>query len=181
MASTVDPGTDESRAGVPQLVVMGRVSGLYGIKGWVRIYSHTSPREGILGYSPWYLKRDGIWTTYEVVTGRTQGKGVVAKLSGIGDRDEAAALLDAEIAVTRSQLGKPEPGEYFWSDLEGLEVLTLDGQVLGRVSHLFETGANDVMVVTNERERLIPFVEPQVVREVDLEARRIVVDWDPEF
>lgn len=105
----------------------------------------------------------------------------MARLIDIDNRDDAAALMGADIAVPREQLGSTEPGEYFWSDLEGLEVVTTAGESLGVIEHLFETGANDVMVVKGQRTRLIPFVEPECVVEVDLSARRVVVDWDPDF
>ncbi|MEJ2059743.1 MAG: ribosome maturation factor RimM [Gammaproteobacteria bacterium] len=162
-------------------VVLGRVSGLYGVKGWVKVFSETQPRENILSYSPWQLKIQGEWQTRTVETGRRQGKGVVAKLEGCDERDAAAALMGAEIAVSRDQLPPLESGEYYWADLVGLQVETLDGVPLGVVDHLFETGANDVVVVKGARERLIPFVRPEVVREIDLAAGRMRVDWDPEF
>ena len=160
---------------------MGRVSGLFGVRGWVKVYSDTSPREGILGYSPWYLKRDGEWRAYRPQAGRRQGKAVVAQLEGIDDRDLAAVLVGCEIAVRRDQLPVLPAGEHYWSDLQGMRVETLDGVELGRVSHLFETGANDVLVVKGERERLIPYLVGQVILEVDPQAGLIRVDWDPEF
>lgn len=154
---------------------------MYGVKGWVRVFSYTAPRESILEYSPWLLRRDGRWESYEVEEARRHGKGVVARLAGIDDRDAAVALMGADIAVFREQLGELEAGEYYWTDLEGLEVVTTGGTTLGVIDHLVETGANDVMVVKGERERLLPFVKPDVVREVDLVSGRVVVDWDPEF
>jgi 16S rRNA processing protein RimM len=113
--------------------------------------------------------------------GHEQGKGMVAKLPGCDDRDAAAKLVGATIRVPRSALPKAKRGEYYWTDLEGLDVVTVEGVDLGKVSHLFATGANDVLVVHGERERLIPFVTGQFVKEVDLKSGRITVDWDPEF
>lgn len=162
-------------------VVLGRVSGLFGVRGWVKVYSHTEPRENIAGYSDWYLRCDGDWQPARVEQGRRHGKGVVVKLVGIEDRDQAAGLIDCDIAIDRDQLPPLPPGEYYWTDLEGLRVVTLEGTELGRVSHLFATGANDVMVVTGERERLLPFVQPDIIRRVDPEQGLIEVDWDPEF
>jgi 16S rRNA processing protein RimM len=107
---------------------------------------------------------------------------MVAQLPGVDDRDQAAALIGTDIHVAREQLPPPAKGEYYWVDLEGLEVVTTDNVELGRVSHLFATGANDVVVVRDgTRERLIPFVQGSYVRSVDLSAGRMVVDWDPEF
>lgn len=167
--------------GESRRVILGQVAGLYGVKGWVRVFSHTQPRDNILRYSPWRLRLAGEWKELPVETGRRHGKGVIAKLAGVEDRDAAARLLGADIAVARSQLPRPAEGEYYWADLEGLEVLTLEGVSLGRVSHLLETGANDVLVVRGERERLIPFTPGIAVREVDLAGGRICVDWDPDF
>lgn len=164
-----------------ELIIMGRVSGLFGVRGWLKIYSHTSPREGIIQYRDWYLKQGGGWRQYRVVAGHRQGRGVVAQLKGIDGRDLAATLIDCDIAVQRQQLPELEPGEYYWADLQGLRVVNLEGVELGVVSHLFETGANDVLVVVGERERLIPYTRGEAIREVDLERGLILVDWDPEF
>ena len=163
------------------MIILGRISGLFGVKGWVKIYSHTSPRAGILRYKTWYLKRDGGWQEHKLAQGHAQGKGVVARLAGFDDRDRAASLIDTEIAVRREQLPKLQPGEYYWTDLEGLRVENLEGVDLGVVSHLFETGANDVLVVKGDRERLIPYTLGEAVRAVDLREGRILVDWDPDF
>lgn len=164
--------TDNAR-----LIVLGRISGLYGVRGWVRIFSETEPRENILRYSPWLVGGE----PYEVAEGKRHGKGLVARLRGFDDRDRAATLMGKEIAVRRDQLPPPKAEEFYWADLEGLAVATTDGTDLGRVSHLFETGANDVLVVAGDRERLIPFVWDDVVKDVDFEGGLIRVDWDPEF
>jgi 16S rRNA processing protein RimM len=163
------------------MIILGRISGLFGVRGWVKVYSHTSPRDGILRYKTWYLHQDGGWQAHKLAAGQAQGKGVVAKLAGFEDRDQAAALVGIDIAITRDQLPRLEPGEYYWADLEGLRVENLEGVDLGVVSHLFETGANDVLVVKGERERLIPYTMGEAVKEVDLQAGRILVDWDPDF
>lgn len=164
------------------MVVVGRISGLYGVRGWLRIFSYTDPRENIVDYSPWLVSgADEGWQQVEVAAGRTQGKSVVVKLVGYDDREAAAALLGRDIAIRRKQLGETEPGEYFWADLEGLRVVTSAGVDLGVVDHLFETGANDVVVVRGERERLIPFVQGDVIRRIDLRRGVMEVDWDPEF
>ena len=162
-------------------VVLGRVSGLFGVQGWVRVFSHTAPREGIARYSPLFLQRPEGWREFAVEAGRAHGEGVVLKFVGCNDRDQATALLDSEIAIRRAQLPSLAPGEYYWADLEGLRVVTLDGVELGTVDHLFATGANDVLVVHGARERLLPFVRGTVVVEIDLDARLLRVDWDPEF
>jgi 16S rRNA processing protein RimM len=162
-------------------IVLGRISGVYGVRGWVKVFSYTEPRDELTRYNPILLGRDGRWREARVEGGRGQGKGVVMKIEGCDDRDAAAALMGDEIAVWRDQLPPLPDGEYYWADLVGLEVLTLDGVRLGVVADLFHTGANDVIVVQGDRERLIPYVRDEVVREVDLEAGILRVDWDPEF
>ncbi|MBN8713921.1 MAG: ribosome maturation factor RimM [Xanthomonadales bacterium] len=164
-------------------VLVGRIVGLYGVQGWLKIESWTEPRLGIFAYQPWLLGA----APDEVIsiagaTGRAQGKGVVAQLPGIGLREQAAALVGRDIYVARSTLPPVAADEYYWTDLEGLAVFTLEGRALGRVSHLFATGANDVLVVRDgDRERLIPFAQGPVVKSVDLATQRMLVDWDPDF
>ena len=164
-----------------KMVPLGRISGVFGVRGWVKVHSDTAPRDNILRYSPWYLQRGEDWEVRKLLDGHLQGKGLVARLQGCSDRDQAAALLGCVIAVPRDRLPALEPNEFYWSDLEGQRVVTAEGVELGRVSHLFATGANDVMVVKGERERLLPYVWGRVVLDVDLEAGLIRVDWDPEF
>ncbi len=155
-------------------VELGRISGLFGVRGWVKVFSHTVPREAILDYDVWILGDREV----RVIEGKRHGKSVIARLEGIEDRDQAATLIDTEISVDREALPNTDQGEYYWTDLEGLEVIHCDGTSLGKVAYLIETGANDVLVVKGEIERLVPFVMGQVVLEVDLEAGRIQVDWE---
>jgi len=163
-----------------EMVVMGRISGLYGVRGWVKVYSFTSPRENILQYKTWYLREKGNWVPHQLAQGRKHGKGIVALIEGCDDRDVARGWIDTEIAVLQSDLPRLEAGEYYWSDLLELEVVNLQGVKLGIVDHLLETGANDVLVLKGDRERLIPFVQGPVIHEIDLAAKRMIVDWDPE-
>lgn len=177
-----DDGQNQTGGDGETLVTLGRVTGAHGLQGWIKVHSDTAPRENIASYGHLYLREGEGWRRWKLASGRRQGKLVVLKLKGCNDRDRAESLTGAEIAVRRDQLpALEEPGDYYWTDLQGLVVETLDGVELGRVDHLFETGANDVMVVRGERERLIPFVWEQVVREVDLAAGRMRVDWDPDF
>jgi 16S rRNA processing protein RimM len=175
MTATEDPG----------MILLGRISGLFGVKGWIKVYSDTEPRDNILNYSPWYLRREGEWQPFEVIAGRPHGKGIVAHLANCPDRDAAAELIGSTIAIRHDQLPAAGEDEYYWSDLRGLKVATIQGVDLGQVVNLMETGANDVLVVreTGEagQERLIPFIWHQVIREVDLERGLLIVDWDPEF
>jgi 16S rRNA processing protein RimM len=165
-----------------RFVTLGRIAGVHGVQGWVRVHSDTSPRENIVNYSPWHLIREGRRESRKVNAGRRQGKAVVAKLEGCNDRDAAEELVGALISIPRSALPDTTvPGEYYWADLVGLRVETVDGVELGRIEQLFETGSNDVIVVQGDKERLVPYIWEQVVREVDLEAGVMRVDWDPEF
>ena len=163
------------------LLVMGRIAAPFGVKGWVHIAAYTELPENLLQYLPWHINRQGNWQAVEIVSGRHHGKGLVVQLQGCTDRDEAAALRGADIGVYRSQLPPADTGEYYWSDLIGMQVIATDGKVLGRLDNFLETGANDVMVVKGEQEVLVPYIEGQVVESVDLETREIRVDWDPDF
>ena len=161
------------------MLIVGRVTGVYGLRGWVKVFSETEPRENILRYSPWYLGPSG--TERAVAEGKRHGKSIIARLQGCEDRDTAAALIGAVIALRRAQMPPPGANEFYWADLEGLTVETLEGRELGRVDRLFSTAANDVVVVKGERERLIPFLWDDVIRDVDFERGVMRVDWDPEF
>jgi len=145
------------------------------------VNAYTAMADNLLDYSPWYLNLQGGWQATEPVAGRPHGKGLVVQLKECHDRDAAAALTGTDIGVYRSQLPPAGADEYYWSDLIGLQVVTREGQVLGVVDHLFETGANDVMVVKGEQEYLVPYIKEQVIESVDLESRIIRVDWDPDF
>lgn len=159
--------------------MVGRISGLHGMRGWVKVFSETEPRANILTYEPWYLGTER--RPWGLAAGRPHGRGLVARLEGCEDRDHTAALVGSEIRIRRDRLPRLPAGEFYWTDLVGLSVETLDGTPLGRVSYLFATAANDVLVVGGERERLLPFVRDRVVKDVDPESGRMRVDWDPEF
>jgi len=163
-------------------VILGQVVGVFGVKGWVKIRSDTEPRANILQYSPWYLKQANAWVSQRVIASQQQSKGLIVQFEGITDRDVAAQLVGCEIAVPRDQLPAPAEGEYYWSDLIGLRVRNLQGEDLGKVTNLLETGANDVLVVRDgELEHLIPYVTGYYVIKVDPEAGYIEVDWQRNF
>ncbi len=168
-------------AGEPRWVLMGRVSGLHGVRGWVKVFSYTEKRADIAEYDTLYLNIGNRWQALKVQDGRPNGRGVVLKFAGYEDRDAATTLLQLDIAVPREQLPMLEPGDYYWTDLQGMRVTTVAGIELGTVARLMETGANDVMVVTGARERLIPFLPDTVVTDVDMDQRVIRVDWDIEL
>ncbi len=158
-------------------VSLGYINGVFGVKGWVKVFSYTRPRAGILDYDTWYLNREPVKVTH----GHPQGQGVVAKFEHINDRDQARLLTRVEIEVKREQLPSLTQDDYYWSDLEGLEVFNLSGERLGQVNYLMETGANDVLVLKGEQACLIPWKIPEIVKQVDLQQGRIDVDWEADF
>jgi len=164
-------------------ILLGRVLGAFGVRGEAKLESWTEPRNAIFRYQPWIV-RDPQGRERELmgVRGKESGKYLIATFPDVVDRDMVEAMRGTEIYVPRSTLPPPSTGEYYWVDLEGLRVVTVDGVPLGTVSHLFATGANDVLVARDdERERMIPFVTPQYVTSVDFDAGVVTVDWDPEF
>jgi len=163
-------------------ILMGRIHGAFGVRGELKLESFSDPPEAILRYRPLLLRTaQGGERELEGVRGRQTAKGIVLRVPGIEDRDAAEALRGAELHVPRTALPPPAPGEYYWVDLEGLRVVNTRGADFGVVSHLFSTGANDVLVARGERERMIPFVQPDYIVAVDFEAGQVTVDWDADF
>ncbi|MDH7454245.1 ribosome maturation factor RimM [Luteimonas composti] len=163
-------------------ILMGRIHGAFGVRGELKLESFSNPPEAIFRYLPLTLRTtQGVEREVEGARGRATGKGIVMRLPGVEDRDAAEALRGAELYVPREALPPPAPGEYYWVDLEGLRVVNTDGVDFGVVSHLFSTGANDVLVARGERERMIPFVQPDYIVSVDFDAGVVTVDWDAEF
>jgi len=165
--------------GERKVVTLGHISGVHGVKGWVKIHSMTEPREAIFEYQPWLLG-----PTHEVVQiseGKKHGKHLIALLKDTTDRDQAENLLNRQISVYRDQFPDLPESEYYWADLIGLRVILQDGTGLGTIRDMLATGANDVMVVQGEKEVLIPFVLGPYVKQVDLDQGVVTVDWDPDF
>ena len=168
------------------LAVIGKVTGVYGIKGWVKVYSHTEPMENIFSYGDWFVNMNGHWTPVKVSNWRPHGKGLVAALDDCQDRTLAQKYCQCEVAVLKDALPSSDDGEYYYHQLESLLVVATDDVVLGRISHLFNTGANDVMVVKpckesiDGRERWLPYADP-CLQTISLEDGVVKVDWDPEF
>ena len=168
------------------MLVVGKITGCYGIKGWVKIHAYTDPQENFLGFGHWMLKRRGALEPIEFDDGRRQGRGLVAHIAGVDDRTVAESYRGLEIAVQADSLPRLEEGDYYWSQLQGLHVWCRAGDdkvLLGTVDYLIETGANDVLVVKasedsiDEQERLIPYLFGDVVTRIDLEEAVIEVDW----
>ena len=160
---------------------MGRVVAPYAVRGWIKLQTFTEYLDSLLDYPIWRIGKDGDWRDYRVLDGKVHGQYLMASLEEVGDRSAAEALMGLDVAVLREEMPEAEEDEYYWDDLIGLDVVNLAGEALGRVEGLLETGANDVLQVRNgETERLLPFVDA-VVKEVDLEAGRLVVDWGLDY
>ena len=172
-------------ASAEDVVVVGRITSVFGIKGWVKVASFTDPQDNLLDYGPWLVNERGVWREVEVSeVARRGGRkgGFIARIAACSDRDSAARYTGLDIGVARSTLPEAGEDEYYWSDLTGCRVRTTDGVGLGVVERLLATGANDVIVVRDAagRERLIPFTA-EAVPEVDVAAGELIVDWDPDF
>ncbi len=162
-----------------EFVRVGQVTSAHGVRGWIKVRSDTEPPEAILNYQPWLLGPGR--TAVNVSEASERGGALLVLLDGVSDRSGAESLAGTEIAVLRRQFPDLPPGRYYWADLVGCEVVSVNGEPFGQIAEMVETGANDVMRVRGDRERLIPFVTDRYVQSVDLEAGRIVVDWDPDF
>jgi 16S rRNA processing protein RimM len=165
-----------SERGADRIVTLGRIAGTFGVRGWVKVQSFTDPPENIFEYENWRILQRGEWQPIAIEDGRVTGKGVLAKFAGIDTPEDARLYVGAELGVARSEMPQTAPGEYYWSDLEGLEARGASGEVLGKVDHFRSTPAGDVVVVRGAREHWIPFVKGRILK-VDLEAGHIVLDW----
>ena len=165
-------------------VMLGRIVGVHGVRGMVKIHSECRPREAIFRYRQFLATspKGGDPLSLTLLNGRLQGQGLVAAFKEITNRDQAQSLRDYQLAVRRENLPALKDGEYYWADLIGLKVINTSGATLGNVQELFETGANDVMVVRNgKQEILIPFVSDHYVLNVDFSGKCVTVDWEPDW
>lgn len=176
------------------MVVMGKVATVFGVKGWIKVHSYAEPEASLMDYAELYI-REGrgskdVWLPLQIDQWQQHAKGLVAHVRGCDDREEAKRFAQRDIAVPARFLPELEEGEFYWHELQGLKVYYLDeadDHLLGKVDHLLETGANDVLVVKacsgsmDRRERLIPYRPEEVVLNIDLDAGTMLVDWDPEF
>ncbi|AFJ01954.1 16S rRNA processing protein RimM [Methylophaga frappieri] len=166
------------------LIPVGKISGVFGVRGGVKVFSYTEPRDNILNYSPLLMKRQGQWLEVAISGGQLQGKAVVLSIRNVTDRDQALALVGAELAIRREQLAKADKDEFYWADLIGMTVVDAQQSVLGKVDHLLETGAHDVLVIQSDsadESLLIPFVLDEVVLSVDMDKKLIQVDWQTDY
>jgi len=164
-----------------QFVIIGRVGTAHGVRGLSKIYSFTDPLDNLLTYNPLYLRQKNDWQQVKISDHRLQGNQIVARLNDCEDRDSALALTHAEIGIKREQLEELADNEFYWAELEGLDVFNHEGLCLGKVDYLFATGSNDVLVVKGDKTRMIPYILGDVIKKVDIEKKRIDVEWDAEF
>lgn len=169
-------------------IVLGKMGAAYGIRGWLKVFSSTDDAESIFDYQPWFIQRAGQWQLVKLEGWKRHNQDMIIKVEGIDNRDDAALLTHCEIMIDAQQLPELDSGDYYWKDLIGCRVITVNGYDLGKVTELMETGSNDVLVVKanlkdafGAKERLIPFLEQQVIRNIDLTHSTIEVDWDPGF
>ena len=160
------------------MVVMGRVRAPHGLKGWIKIQPFTQELEGLLNYPEWWLGGEGQWQQHRISESAVHGSMVVARLEGFTDRDAAAGLRGRDVAVPRAAMPENREGEFYWNDLLGIEVAQRNSAKLGLVTRILETGANTVLVVQGDKEFLVPFIHDVIVN-VDLKARKLIVDWEP--
>ena len=161
-------------------VIMGRIVAPYGVLGWLKVLPDTELPDGLLGYKAWLIGKDDSWREVKLESGKVHNDVLVVKLSGVDDRDAAFAFKGMQVAVPRNLLPVLDSSEFYWSDLIGLAVKNKQGVDFGKIADVFDTGANDVIVVKGEVERLIPFTE-QTIIEVSIENQTMLVDWDEDF
>ncbi|MDT7047696.1 ribosome maturation factor RimM [Providencia stuartii] len=169
-------------------IVLGKLGAAYGIRGWLKVFSSTEHAESIFDYQPWFIQRSGQWQHIELEDWKHHNKDIILKLKGVDDRDAATLLTNFEIVVDSAQLPELDNNEYYWKDLMGCQVVTLQGYNLGTITDMMETGSNDVIMIKANlkdafgiKERLVPFLDGQVIKKVDLKSKLIEVDWDPGF
>ncbi|WP_434777064.1 ribosome maturation factor RimM [Neisseria sp. Ec49-e6-T10] len=164
-----------------ELVNMGFVKAAFGVKGWIKLSAQTEYADSLLDFDTWYLGKNNEFTAFTLSEGKVVPDGLVAKLAGIDDREAAHNLKGFTIAVPRSEFAPVEEGEYYWADLIGMQVSTLDNIILGQVVDLMQTGAHDVLVIHGEHgQKLIPFVGAYI-HEVNTENKTILVDWGLDY
>ena len=161
-------------------IIIGRFASTYGVRGWLKVISYTDPIDNILKYPNWQTEHAAQWETITIEENRPHGKGIVVKLSGCDSPEQARLYTNQPIAINREELPTLAKEEYYWADLMGLRVITQDGTDLGRIDDILATPANDVLVIKNDRKRLLPYTT-EVIQSINLEDKLMIVDWDPEF
>jgi 16S rRNA processing protein RimM len=192
------------------MVIMGRIVAPYGVLGWLKVLPDTELFDGLLNYENWWVGKDNDWREHQVEQAKVHNDVLLVKFAGVNDRDDAFACKGKQVAVPRDSLPEADEDEFYWSDLIGLQVSNQQGVDFGVITDVFETGANDVIVVkplispnelvqivpnamaeehgqhkkdpkkSYEDERLIPFIGSVIIN-VDLESKKMLVDWDADY
>ena len=161
-------------------LLVGKINGFFGLQGWVKVFSYTSPRSNILNYSPWSIKFEDIFQEIDVIKGREQSKTIVAHIKGIDNREDSQKFIGKDVYIDKDKLPELKEGKYYWHELIGFKVINKNQENLGVVDYFVETGANDVLVVRGKKEHWIPYIEPFLIS-IDAQNKEILVDWDKDF
>jgi len=162
-------------------IVMGKILGPHGIKGWIKIHPFTEKKDSLIDHKIFMASKDEkLWQSFEVESMDVGDKFILAKFKGVDDRNAAEKLNKFFISLDKSSLPKLDENNYYWHELIGLDVKNNEGMHFGKVDSLIETGANDVLVVLGDKEYLIPYIK-QVILEVNLETNTIRVDWQDDY
>lgn len=171
-----------------QKIVVGKMGSTYGVRGWLRLFSSTEIASNIFDYQPWFIQHAGRWQSIELEGWKHHNHDLIIKIKSVDDQGAASQLTNCEIVVDSTQLPVLSTNDYYWKDLIGCQVITTSGYQLGKIVDMMETGSNDVMVVKADlkdafgiKERLIPYLDKQVVKRVNVDDKRVEVDWEPNF
>lgn len=162
-------------------IIIGKFGAPFSVRGWIKLHSYTDPITNFLNYSTLYVERHNNWQPLKIVEGKVHGEFLVVKIAGFDDRDEVRQFTNCVVGVDRELLAELPENEFYWEDLLGLDVENLDGIKFGKITQMLATGSNDIMQVeTKDKRRMIPYTS-DAVKKVDLNAKKVIVDWDPEF
>jgi 16S rRNA processing protein RimM len=159
---------------------MGRIVAPFGVKGWIKVKIFTETPDSLLDYPRWWLRTREGWQAHVVAEAESVASGLIVRLQGCADRTAAEQVKGKDVGIPRAEFPRAKAEEFYWTDLIGLAVINTHGESLGRIENLLETGANDVLVVRGERERLIPYID-HVIKSVNLAEGQVVVDWGLDY
>jgi len=175
----LSPSLSSELVEVVQPVVVGRLGQAYGIKGWLKLQSFTAPEDNIFKYAPWYIKHSRGYEPITITEFKPHSKGFVIHLSHCNDRTTAQTLVGFDIVIEQKQLPLLKEGEFYLVELEGMEVKTTTGLLLGTLSYFLPVGDTEVMVIEGEKQHLVPFLMDHFVKDINKKEKYIIVDWDP--
>ncbi|MGL5743181.1 MAG: ribosome maturation factor RimM [Legionella sp.] len=162
-------------------IVIARFGRPHGVKGFVTVHSFTEPRDNVLKYAVWHAFINNKWEPIKLVRAEVQNKSIIVQIEGYPEREMAGRLTNIEIAISKEQLEELKPGEYYWHQLIGMNVINQQGQPFGKITEIIPTGANDVLVVEGDKKHLIPYLPGQFILDIDTNQQTITVDWDLDF